>query len=552
MVYIAAGTSGLQILELMSPAPPQWRGEFATGGFAADAAVSGSTAIVACGAVVYAIDVSTPATPALLGSWDSDGWAFGVAADSTYAYVANGGGGVQILNLADATPVVSVETSGVAHGIAVAGGLAYVADGIAGLQIFDISTLPATPSLIGAFDTPGIATDVSVVGDRVCIADGAGGVTVVDVPVPAQPTLYARSSQMVRSLSTAVVDSRVIVADDTGGLAILAAQAWPTTDPLGDFNNSGKVSLPDLVYLAETDWLESETMLDVLVGNLTDDINVNLQDYAVMADNWGVGIERTAPTVINAPAASITSNSARLNGEVTDNGNEDPTVTVYWGDNDGGTTPGNWDNADTIGTQGSTFYDDISSLSPETTYYFRAYAVNSMGGDWADSTASFDTTALPAVDVKINFQPSGSAVPSGYLADTGATYGDRGNGYSYGWDGTNDETRDRGIDADQRYDTLNHMQKDSENHTWEIEIPNGAYDIVVVFGDPGNTDQTNHVKIEGVLLQDPDGEDNFDVHAVTVTVSDGKLTLSPNLSSPNIADNAKVCYIDIATSAGGG
>ncbi len=101
----------------------------------------------------------------------------------------------------------------------------------------------------------------------------------------------------------------------------------------------------------------------------------------------------TAPTVANSAATNITSNSARLNGQVTDTGGENPTVTIYWGDNDGGTTPGDWDNSENMGAQSGTFYKDISSLNPSTTYYFRCYATNSGGSDWADSTAQFDTLA---------------------------------------------------------------------------------------------------------------------------------------------------------------
>ena len=44
----------------------------------------------------------------------------------------------------------------------------------------------------------------------------------------------------------------------------------------------------------------------------------------------------------------------------------------------------------------------------------------------------------------INFQPAASAVPAGYDVDSGAIFGDRGNGLSYGWnfdDSAN--TRDR-------------------------------------------------------------------------------------------------------------
>jgi hypothetical protein len=140
----------------------------------------------------------------------------------------------------------------------------------------------------------------------------------------------------------------------------------------------------------------------------------------------------------------------------------------------------------------------------------------------------------------INFQPATEPVPAGYLVDAGDNYGDRGNGYSYGWDGDNLETRQR-THADQRYATVNHLQKVGTD-TWEIELPNGTYDIDVVFGDPDFADQINDMNVEGVLLDDPDGQDNFDEHfGVSVVVSDGRLTISPQGS----AVNSKICYIDI-------
>ena len=99
----------------------------------------------------------------------------------------------------------------------------------------------------------------------------------------------------------------------------------------------------------------------------------------------------TAPAVTNSTGASnITSTSARLNGEVTATGGESPTVHIYWGDNDGGTTPSSWDNNINLGTRPeSTFYFDIAGLTPSNTYYYRCYATNSAGTTWASSTSSF-------------------------------------------------------------------------------------------------------------------------------------------------------------------
>ncbi|HEY1409102.1 MAG TPA: hypothetical protein VF434_09180, partial [Promineifilum sp.] len=62
--------------------------------------------------------------------------------------------------------------------------------------------------------------------------------------------------------------------------------------------------------------------------------------------------------------------------------------------------------------------------------------------------------------VKINFQPGGTDIPSGYFPDTGAIYGVRGNSFTYGWNADNSATtRDRNspLAADQRYDTLIHL-----------------------------------------------------------------------------------------------
>ena len=156
--------------------------------------------------------------------------------------------------------------------------------------------------------------------------------------------------------------------------------------------------------------------------------------------------------------------------------------------------------------------------------------------------------AATAGALKINFQQVGGEVPEGYLPDGGEVFGDRGNGYSYGWDmdiqGT---SRDRGSAnaSDERYDTLIHLQKDGRNNVWEIELPNGTYDLYMVCGDPDNTDQINDFDVEGVVVTDPDGEDNFDEYTLTVEVADGLLTIKPAES----ANNCKIMFVDIAVAA---
>jgi len=97
-----------------------------------------------------------------------------------------------------------------------------------------------------------------------------------------------------------------------------------------------------------------------------------------------------APIVTNTGASDITDSSARLNGKIISTGGENPTVYIYWGDNNGGNIPANWDNEVNLGIKGKeAFFTDITGLDSNTVYYYRCYAVNSAGSDWADSGIPF-------------------------------------------------------------------------------------------------------------------------------------------------------------------
>jgi len=140
---------------------------------------------------------------------------------------------------------------------------------------------------------------------------------------------------------------------------------------------------------------------------------------------------------------------------------------------------------------------------------------------------SLATDLAKGLEVKINFQHPSSVTPEGYLPDSGEIFGDRGNGFSYGWDeNITGDARERSANIDQRYDTLVQMQE-GDPRTWEIELPNGAYDVFVACGDASYNDQINTIDVEGNILTDPDGRDNYDEYYVTVIISDGRLTIKP-------------------------
>jgi hypothetical protein len=123
--------------------------------------------------------------------------------------------------------------------------------------------------------------------------------------------------------------------------------------------------------------------------------------------------------VTNMSASELSHNSARLRGEVASTGGEHPTVIIYWGDNDGGTEAGAWDQQANLGTLSKGMFQwDIDSLLADTTYYLRCYAENSEGATWADWTDSFKTlpveTAVWLVEDFDSMGAYGSAAPAAW------------------------------------------------------------------------------------------------------------------------------------------
>jgi Lectin like domain/PKD domain/Papain family cysteine protease len=125
----------------------------------------------------------------------------------------------------------------------------------------------------------------------------------------------------------------------------------------------------------------------------------------------------SVPTVTNGVGVSwITSNSARLNGEITNTGGENPEVRICLGTWDGGSNLLNWEFNANLGKLGNgPFYYDIApaGLQPETNYYYRCYASNSAGASWASQTVTFKTKSLSS--------PNTPSIPSGPASGLSAT-----------------------------------------------------------------------------------------------------------------------------------
>jgi galactan endo-1,6-beta-galactosidase len=110
----------------------------------------------------------------------------------------------------------------------------------------------------------------------------------------------------------------------------------------------------------------------------------------------------TLAIVTNLPATAITTTTATLNGEVVSNGNQSPTVTVYYGPGDGGNNAAAWAFSTNTGIENGAYLVTVSGLTTNTSYYFTAAASNAAGIAWARPSLSFSTLAPNLLDLGAN------------------------------------------------------------------------------------------------------------------------------------------------------
>lgn len=127
----------------------------------------------------------------------------------------------------------------------------------------------------------------------------------------------------------------------------------------------------------------------------------------------GVGLP--VLTVNTNPASNITGYTVRLNGSITDIGFDELEVTergfIFGTSSDGG-NPGTYGYGSVVQDAGGygvgAFFADIESdqIDPDTTYYYRAYAINADGTKYG-AEVSFTTTEVPTVDTQavVNIKP---------------------------------------------------------------------------------------------------------------------------------------------------
>ncbi len=169
---------------------------------------------------------------------------------------------------------------------------------------------------------------------------------------------------------------------------------------------------------------------------------------------------------------------------------------------------------------------------------------------------------LTVPEIAISFQNEGAYLTAGFTRDDGHAFGDREGGLRYGWiDSTGTPVENtvnarmrgsyasvNGLLGDERFGGLNHFNDQytpDTYYTWELELENGEYTVMAVFGE-GNTGgyAGDDIWIEDELYLDADYNarmSDSDVYFGEITITDGRLTLR----SDDI--NAKIMYLQVTT-----
>ena len=198
--YVAAGSAGLQIVDLASNIANPQIYAVETPGTAHSVFLFGDYAYVADGGSGFqAIKITDPTKPEPPQTVNTPGDAVSIfvskqtnssEVERTYAFVADGSNGLYIVDVSDLNKPVQVatfKTDASVQDVIVQGKTAFLAERNQGLLVLDISTINA-PKLKGSQDTPGKAIGLYLGENELAyVADGDRGLRIIDFQDQTKP-----------------------------------------------------------------------------------------------------------------------------------------------------------------------------------------------------------------------------------------------------------------------------------------------------------------------------------------------------------------------------
>lgn len=203
--YAAGGSVYLKVFDISNPSNPQLVTTLNPGSSVKGIAVKDKNLFVVDGSLtLYSISVSNPSAPSTLSSISVSAvhTANQIQISGNYGFVANGLGGMAVVNLANPSSmsvVTSLPTTGVVLDIQVQGNYAYLAAGVQGLLIVDISN-PTSPSTVGTLAPTTSITEVDVSGNYAYVNDN-GTIRVVNISNPSSPTVVTSLTSKLSGVS---------------------------------------------------------------------------------------------------------------------------------------------------------------------------------------------------------------------------------------------------------------------------------------------------------------------------------------------------------------
>jgi len=223
--YVAAGNSGLRILDVTDPARPVEVGFISTPGFAQGITIAEEYAYIADSwADFLIVDISDPTEPVEIGFYDDfPGQAEGVAITEDYVFVTYGDGGLVVLDISDPENpemVATLETDNEYFDIVASGEHAYIAGNESGMHILDISD-PIDPSEIGSLFGEAYEIVVNEDEELAYIAGGAGGFRISNISDPRRPTQRAILETGGSVEAVTVAGEFAYVSDNQNGVLVI-------------------------------------------------------------------------------------------------------------------------------------------------------------------------------------------------------------------------------------------------------------------------------------------------------------------------------------------
>ena len=242
-----------------------------------------------------------------------------------------------------------------------------------------------------------------------------GDLITLNTPAVA-PTI---TTAVITGLTAVTATSGGTISSDGGAALTARGVVWNTS------------TNPTLANAKTIDGTATGTYTSNLAG-LTPNTNYYVKAYATNSVGTTYGNEVTfktlaaIPTVGTNAATSVTSTTASCGGNVTlDNGAAVTARGVCWSTSQNPTTS-NSKTSDSSGT--GIFTSTITGLTPNTTYYFKAYAINSVGTGYGTQFSFTTTASLPTVTTSTLTNITSTSATAGgvVVSDGGATVTSRG------------------------------------------------------------------------------------------------------------------------------